>query len=212
MGTILDTPKVNYPINSIRFRNLVIFGEQGIGKTETVRAIIEKAVEYYGQENVHAIIAESGKLDWVLDYGLNNRKLVQILFIDNITLVENPESIYQRFFKIRHEWLGWTDRPYGYIITILGSHRFHGVPMEVRTNLNAVIIMNDTMNPYDHALIKRYVSDDGIKDLEELEHTRYKVPGNTGISLFKIRSGVLGLLNLGMAKKNYMERLLVPIG
>jgi hypothetical protein len=199
---------VDYEVNSIRFRNLVVFSGQGLGKTQLVRAMLEKVVEFYGEENVNGIF-DGGHIQWMLDYGLDKR-VVQFLFCDDLTMVEVPKEELRKWFQIRHHWKRVSGRDTGYIISVLACHRFYSLERALRGNIDCVIARNDTIDPYDHGVLKRFIGDGGIEDLKEIELMREEDPTYMSYSIFNNRFSK-GILNLPMAKKDYFTELGVPL-
>ena len=201
---ITRVPKVNYEINAIKFKAGAIYGTMGSGKTEIIRSMTEKAVKKYGKENVNCV--ECGTIDNLVTSSLDD-KLVQILTVDDITLQRIEKESVNQFFKLRHIWKDQIDRNYGYILAILGTHRFHGIqPPELRTNLDMIIFKNSATSPFDRSIVKKYVTEDGIILLETLEKLRDDNPMFMNQSVFWTR-GKVGSLILPMAEDNYIRKL-----
>ena len=206
---ILSIPQADYDFNAIRFRNLVIFGSMGSGKSELTRSMLEKVVEFYGEENVNGVYTDTGRIGWMLKYGLDER-LVQFLLCDDLTLCPISKEELREWFKIRHHWKRLTGRNTGYVISVLTCHRLFGVPIELRTNADCIIVRNDTLNPYDHSILRRFIGKEGIEDLNEIELKREEDPSHMSYSIFNNRFSK-GILNIPMGKVNYLKELGVPI-
>lgn len=201
-------PMVDYDINSIIMQVVELYGKQGSGKTEFVRRTTELAVEKYGIENVNCVFSNHGSLHYLQRYALDD-KMIQILFCDNLTLKKVSKQALADFFEIRHIWKARTGRSIGYILVFLGVHRFHGSPVELRTNLDALVCKNSPSSPFDFNVIKKFISANGVKDMEMLERERKNDPSLKRFSVFW-RKGERGLLSLRMAKCNYMEEVCIP--
>ena len=163
-------PKV-YPRNAIIFKNILLFGFQGEGKTAVANAIAYKFKRYYGEENVNATMSENGNLDIILRQGFDDR-LVNVVFVDNLTMRKIDNSTLADYFMCRHLVSRRFDRYNGYIFSILSLHRFFSIPTELRTNMDGIIIRNSSMNPYDRSFLKRLIGEEGLEILEELEAKR----------------------------------------
>jgi len=209
LETIVNTPKKNYPMNSIDFRNIVLFGTPASGKTETARAIVEEAVKIYGKENVNATKCKSGELQGLLELGLN-KKLIQILFADDIMLEKPDRYLMARFFSIRHTWLELTKRNYGLIVGILATHRFHNIFTALRTVFDALICREAPDNKYDRISIENYIGKEAVKYLEGMKRKRRKNKELMRYSVFYSDHQV-GILDTPLAECNYLDDLTYPI-
>jgi len=201
MKEIMTIPSTKYHVNSILFKSVLIYGHQGAGKTEMVRAFTEEAVKRYGQENVNAKWVSKGKyLSSLMDLGLDN-KLVQILFCDNATLSRIPNDVLEEYFSIRHKWYEKTQRPYGYILSFISAHRFHGVNLSLRTDNDVIIAMNAPSNPYDRNVIRKYIGSFGIQKLDEWDRKNMK-----GNAVCWTRTDI-EMIQVPMASTNYLEEI-----
>jgi GTPase SAR1 family protein len=208
---ITNVPERSYDMNHIISRNIVVYGSMGIGKTELVRALVEKAVERYGEDNVDALVSEDGDLEEAI-YSLCT-KLVQIIFLDNFTLKEIPKASVREYFKIRHIWLDFLKRVYpekprnyGYILSIFGLHRYHSTIPEFRTNIDAIIAKSSTINPYDRNVLRGLIGEEGLQDLEYIDRYAIEDPSLKSISVFSTKHA-RGLLIMPLAKKNYLQAI-----
>jgi len=200
---IMYTPRTNYLTNNIIHKNVVVYGKPGSGKTETIRAIAERAVAKYGPDNVNASMVYNGELELLLEYGLDDR-LIQLLFADNVTLVKPRKVDIQNFFKIRHYFRMLTGKNNGLIITFLAAHRFYGIDISLRTNFDLLIARNSPTNPWDYNIMKRFLGEEGISLMEVLEEERETRRNLYKYSVFysKRRRGVL---ELPLAQVNYLR-------
>jgi len=205
MSLIKYTPETEYETNNVIYKNVILYGKQFSGKTETVRAIVEKAIEKYGMENVNACVVQSGELELLIELGLN-KKPIQLLFCDNLTLVKPPKQVIQNFFKIRHYYRMLTGNNNGLIITFLAAHRFHGIHIALRTDFDFLIARNSPTNPWDYNIMKRFIGEEGISIMEVLEEERFTKRDLFRFSVFYSRRK-RGILELPLARKNYLKLL-----
>jgi len=209
---ITYVPKTPYETNAIIFKSVLVYGRMGVGKTEVVRSFVEKAIKKYGKENVNAVYVNKGsQLPYLLQYGLND-KLVQIFFIDNATLSKIPNPIMEEYFFLRHRWYELTRRPYGYILSFIAGHRFHGVNTCLRTDNDCYIWLNSPTNPFDKSIVKGYIGNSGIARLESYERERNKRLNSKyrQYSVYNAR-GEVGLHISKLAKENYMKEVGIPM-
>lgn len=200
--TITRIPKVNYDINAVKCKVGIVYSAMGTGKTELMRSIVEQAVIKYGLDNVNARSCSS--IGDLVYNSLDNR-LVQILIADDITLSKTKPEVITDFFKIRHLWKQQSKRPFGYILCMLGSHRFHGVqPPELRTSLDYIIFKSSCTSPFDRHIVKLYLGAEGFKTLRKIEKYREKDLNLMSYSMFWARERI-GLANIPMAKENYVK-------
>lgn len=198
---IMTIPQTDYVINSIIFKSVLLYGHQGAGKTELVRALTEEAIKRYGKENVNAKwVMKGAYLPALMDLALDN-KLIQILFTDNATLSKIPDSIMEEYFAIRHKWYERTKRPYGYILSFVAAHRFHGVNLSLRTDNDVIIAINAPSNPYDRSVIKKYMGEYGIQNLDTWEKNGIK-----GNAVCWSRTNI-ETIQLPLATTNYLDEI-----
>jgi len=198
-------PETKYRTNAIKHKRVILFSAQGSGKTELVRSIAEEAVRIYGRRNVNPVMIK-GDLMSILSTGLN-RKLVQLVFVDDFTIDETPTLALKAYFNIRHLWSKMINRNYGLIVTIFAQHRFHSSSKEIRSTADVVIIRDDSLNPFDHSLIKRFIGEAGLSDLHLIQEYRDLYPVLKNYSIFRTRTGRVGLIYFPMAKENYLRRV-----
>jgi len=210
LSKILYKPKTNYDnvMNHIKCKVILLYGKQASGKTECVRSIVEQAVKYYGIDYVNASVVEEGELGVLITYGLN-KKLINILFCDNITLAKLSNNTIKEFFKIRHFWKSKTNRNYGYILAILASHRIHATPLELRTNLDAIIFRNAPTNPWDRQIVRRFIGEEALDYLINLDYSRENVNDLYKLSIVNFKN-TTGILVLPLATNNYLNGVSIP--
>jgi len=201
------SPDVSYETNNIIFQFLLQYGKIGSGKTETGRAIVEKAVEFYGEENVNAVISDS--LMELIRYGLDS-KPVQILIYDDATLEDLRSNTLRELFKIRQTYARVSESLNGYVLAIVNTHRFHGLKVNLRTNIDLAIWRSLPSDPYDISVVKRFIGSDGLETLQVIEENRLQDIKWNKVSIFTTRLEK-GLLVLSLAKKDYIRRLERPV-
>ncbi|MEM2260816.1 MAG: hypothetical protein QXK24_00045 [Ignisphaera sp.] len=202
---ILRKPRVNYETNNIIFKNYIIYGFQGVGKTSTVNYLAGKAIQKYGRNNVNAVVSEDGDLELLMHYGLQP-KLVNILFSDNITLRRIDRSTLMDYFKIRHLFYKRFERTNGYILSIMALHRFHSIPVELRTTIDGIIFKDSSLNPYDRSIIKKFVGQEYLQLLDNLHRAREKKPSLKRLAIF-VSKDLSGIISIPLARNNYLKEI-----
>jgi len=203
---ILYTPKVSYDTNNILFSSGVVYGSIGSGKSELFRSITEKAVKKYGIENVNSSLTYKN-LRKLIRFG-TKETLINLLMCDDITLSKIKEEILQEYFFIRHYHKKVFNVNNGYILSILGVHRFHGIKNpELRTNLDFLIVKSLPTNPYDYSILKKFIGKEGIKTLTIIEEKIKENIENKRFSLYWLKNGKIGILELPLATHNYINIL-----
>jgi len=195
-------PKVKYKSNNIIFRNLLIFGGQGAGKTTTVNYIAYQARKKY-RSLVNARISEDGDLEALMEYGLRPT-LVNILFSDNLTLRPLKKKTLMEYFRIRHLFKERFNLNNGYILSIMGVHRIHNIPVELRTNIDGIIIKDSSINPYDRSILKRFIGEASLNILDLIARGRDERPELRDYSFF-VGRGISGLLSFPLVKENFLR-------
>jgi hypothetical protein len=200
------TSDTSYQTNEIMLRALMVYGGQSSGKTETVRKIGEMAVKKYGEENVSVFFSEGGDIDALMD-SLDN-KLVNIVFADNLTLVKLKDETVLKYMRARNIWAEKFNRRTGLFIGIIGTHNFttSASSKPLRTNLDAVIWKTAPMNLYDRSVARRFISEEAVQVLEDLDDKKLKDRSLKGISVYNIKTHV-GYLITPLAKKNYLQKI-----
>jgi len=60
------------------------------------------------------------------------KESVQEIVVEDLTLAEDPQEAYQRFFRIGHVTEEKTGPRNGLVVTVLVVHRFYALPKELR--------------------------------------------------------------------------------
>jgi len=198
-------PKVRYATNNVQFRNIILFGFQGSGKTETARGIAYEVVRFYGKRNVNCAYSESGDIEAILKYGLENR-LVNVLFLDNLTLRKISKESLRNYFRCRHLLEEKYGRRNGYILSLISLHRFWSIPTELRCNMNALLVKDSSLNPYDRQFLRKLYGDEILEFLDKLEILRVYHPELMEYSMFYSKFA-RGVVRIPMARKNYLREV-----
>ena len=198
-------PKVDYDVNSVIFKNIVIYGFQGAGKTTAVNTIASRAVRKYGAENVNAVVSEDGDLELLLHFGLKP-VLVNILFSDNLTLRRLERETLMDYFKVRHLYKKKFGLSNGYILSILALHRFHSIPVELRTTIDGILCLDSTMNPYDRSILKKFLGQEYLSFLDVMYSLKAKQPKLKKYAVF-VSKDIKGLVSLPMARREYLKSI-----
>lgn len=186
----------------IMFKSIVIFGYPGSGKTNCANWIAREAVKYYGIDNVNAKRVERGQFEWIIRFGVEP-KLVNILFVDNATLAEVCKSSIVSYFNIRHHpSLSSLDK--GYVLSIIAVHRFHGCPLEIRTIMDGLIVLDSTLNPYDRNMLQKFCGTDVLSYFDSIADVKHKLTKYKGIAYYKSKN-VDGFLKIPFIRGEYIK-------
>ena len=191
--------KVESPI---LFKSLVIFGVPGSGKTSIANYIAREATKYYGINNVNARYVSNGEIGFLIRFGIE-KKLVNILFIDNLTLVKVRPETLQSYFKIRHHHV-LEGLEKGYVLSIVAIHRFHSSPLEVRTIMDGLIVLDSTMNPYDRTVLNNFVGSEVVNYFDSLASRKQEDPELKSLAYYKSKS-IEGWIKIPLVKQKYMK-------
>ncbi|SRR6266566_74942 len=141
--------------NAIEYRNIMLLGAQGSGKTTTAQALAWALGQKYGITNTVFAIQIAG-IDRLLSIPTKIPGRCWILAAEDITLARIPKNDINQFFQVRHLIERFTGLREGMAVTILNSHTFHGLDKNLRDTFNALIIKSVPTNPYDRGILKRY--------------------------------------------------------
>lgn len=154
---------------SIVHKHILIVGKQGSGKTTTLLNLIAYAVEKYANELVviNGSFSSLNRFDTIKRVLAETKKHVALIFFDDFTLDEMNKKDLKQFFKIRHLYRKATKNGYGLVVTVIITHRFHGIKYpELRNNADLIIFKSGVTNPYDMNLIKGYIGEENFERLQ----------------------------------------------
>ena len=210
---ISKDPKIDYKANHILFRSGIIYGKIGSGKTTTVLSLFNRAVRKYGVDRCNVVIKDEGSLQDLVD--CMDGRAVQLLFLDDFTLQDIDEDEIRGFYRIRHLWSEAYNRNTGLIVAFFGTHRFHGLSLEIRTNADILIARSVPLNPYDRGELKRILGDEAIEYLEALE-SKVNLKHNRSMMKYSVVKFLdrVGVLNTALPRKllfSFRNRFSIPI-
>jgi len=201
---LMEKPNTDYITNNIKRCQVLIFGAEGTGKTRLVDYLTEIALKKYGNDNVSAYVSDD--IDILMEKGIEDR-LINILFIDDITRKEIRKESIMNYFRLRHKVFNRFKRSQGLVLSILGIHRFHGTIPDIRTNLDVLILRSAPLNPYDRSVIRRFVTDEGIKLLNEWDIQRRKGLNKYWNYSMVYMRGQIGIFKSKLPSKLYLTEL-----
>jgi hypothetical protein len=175
-------PNISYA-NNTYYYNILLSGDMRSGKSTMANAIAAYAINKYGEENVNAIYDNKGSLENILVNGLQD-KPVNVLFCDNATMVKQDKDVLRQYFTMRDIYRENFGKSNGLIINMLSLHRYHGVPIELRSNVDAIIFRDSSLNPYDKNLIKKFIDDFMLEQL--LKQLTLEKEDNENLKSFNI--------------------------
>jgi len=191
--------------NPVKHRKLIIYGDQGEGKSILIRSLVNEAIIKYGEDKINAVSSKNlTALEDLMLYGFDN-KLIQIQVAEDITLEDISKETLRQYFRIRHIWKEQLKVDNGLIVSIFSLHRFHGGNKEIRSTAHSVVIRDDSLNPYDHSVIKNFVKEPGLEDLHLLEEYRESYPELKNYSIFSTRTKKVGLIFFPPIVKNNIK-------
>ena len=141
--------------NAIEYRNVILLGAQGSGKTTTAQALAWILGRKYGMSNVVFAMQVAG-IDRLLDVPTRTPGRCWLLCAEDITLAKIPREQINQFFQVRHLIQQYTGLREGMCVTIFNSHTFHGLEKNLRDTFDVLIIKSVPTNPYDRSILKRY--------------------------------------------------------
>ncbi len=141
--------------NAIEYRNVMILGSQGSGKTTLARVLALTLAHRYGNGNVLFALQVGGVRE-LLGYATRQPSKVWILVGEDLTLARIPKQELAQFFQVRHLIQQNTGLNQGLAITVFNSHTFHGIDKNLRDTFDMLILKSVPTNPYDRSILKRY--------------------------------------------------------
>lgn len=180
----------------------MVCGSQASGKTELFKTMVGCANERYGSENVNAMISKENPAGMMQSH--MSGQLIQMICVDDATNAfskKNKDGLRQinTFFKVRHiaQKAGMTR---GLIIVFFLTHRFHGIPLEFRTESFYIVFKSLPTNPYDRNVVEKYVGGNGIDDLRGISLRKEVDLSMNRFSICYSYDGGVGLMALELKK------------
>jgi len=153
-------------LNTILYRNVIVYGAQGKGKTSFTNWLALKAKERYSEERVHVARQHSG-LRILLRLGIAPRKPIQILIADDLSLVRISDYDLRNFYRLRH-LLRDKGIKIGLGMTVLVIHDFFVIPRHLRSYFDALVFCSPPTNRYDRSFAKSYMGEEALDFLTYL--------------------------------------------
>ena len=161
---------ITRPIVTVEYIAFLLAGRQGSGKTTFIAWAAEKIREHYGDENCNIIGNKYGDLDVLMDH--IDAKPVQVLVCDD-AYGSLPKDLNRKFTRIRHvfeERLKEAGQPLkGVIYAFYAVQDYFQLEPRIRRTVNGTIFKSSVLNPYDKALFKRILEEEGFNKLEEID-------------------------------------------
>jgi len=152
--------------NSIEYRNILVIGDQGSGKTTLDEALAYAlALRYHAPMKTCMAIQMAG-IDALLDVAARNNASAYMLVGSDLTLAKIPKEQINRFFQVRHFIHDGAHVDRAIVVTSLESHTLFGIDKNLRTTFSMLFVKSIPTNPYDRSLLKRYVDPELLNAFE----------------------------------------------
>lgn len=152
--------------NSIEYRNILVIGDQGSGKTTIDESLAYAlALRYHAPLKVCMAIQTAG-IDVLIDVASRNAASAYFLCGADLTLAKIPKDQVNRFFQVRHVIQDGTGVRRAIVVTSLESHTLFGIEKNLRTTFTMMFVKSIPTNPYDRSLLKRYIDPDLLNGFE----------------------------------------------
>lgn len=116
---------------------------------------------------------------------------------DNTTLVKQDKDVLMRYFRLRNIFSEEWNIRNGYILSILSLHRFHAIPIELRSCIDGLIIRDISLNPYDKVVLESFIDDNELYAfIKECSDTRISKDRLMNYSIFigRTMKGIVEIL------------------
>lgn len=163
------------------WNNIFIYGAIGTGKTELSYSLCKLAEERYKQLDVWMCY----DLQEVLMATERSSKPFNIYILDDCTDIRPSKEDLHDFFRLRHIYSRSSGRRSGYLITILGFHRFWNIPIELRSSFNFLFLKSIPTNEFDKRFIERMFGKRLINEFSGLVSGRLYRPEVNSYTLFR---------------------------
>jgi hypothetical protein len=176
--------------NAIEQRHIIVYGRQGVGKTNSANWIIQQArIRYPHQVNVQVAPGENFRS--LLTSSNWTNQPVQILVVEDLTNVKLKDEELRDFFRIRHIMAQRTGLMEGLCVVIFTCHRFHDTPILFRSDYDGLIVLSAPTNDWDFQFIERKITPDGVKLLDKAEANNQR-----GFAIVTYRRSLVGYIQL----------------
>lgn len=194
--------------NAIIQKHLLLYAKQGQGKTETANWLVAEAIRRYGKPNVSSFSVKGENFRHLLSYGFSDVP-INILVAEDITDVQMRKEEVRDFFRIRHVMRERTGRQNGYVLVIFTGHRFHDIPVALRTDVDFILFRESPSNDYDYHFVRSFIGDYGLRLLSQLEPLRDLEPRYKGFAFLTAKRRRIGLIYAPKEKTFHIGRLVV---
>lgn len=160
--------------NAIEERHVIVYGRQGVGKSNCARWLVQQAKSRYGEQEVNERFASGENFRSLIDNPDWGRQYIQILIVEDLTMVKLRVEDISDFFRIRHVMKKRTGSSYGLCLVIFTCHRYHSIPNEFRSAYDGFIALSAPIDPYDKRFIENIITPDGVAMLNSAEADRQR--------------------------------------
>jgi hypothetical protein len=165
----LRKPKYGFQ-NAIEYRNILVIGDQGSGKTTIDQALAWALAQRYANARYYCAI-EQGGIAGLLNDCLRYTADAYMLVGADLTLAKIPKPVVQAWFEVRNLIQQATGVQRGLVVTSLESHTLFGVEKNLRTSTAMMFLKSVPTNPYDRSLLKRYFDPKLLEQFERVRET-----------------------------------------
>lgn len=151
--------------NSIEYRNLLVIGDQGSGKSTLTEALAYGLGLKYWNHPICAAKERAG-LGALIAKSSYLRAEAYFLIGADLTLARIPRNHINAFFHIRHLIKQNSGISKGIVITGLETHTLFGIDKNLRASFSMFVKTVPT-NPYDRGILRRYVDSQLLSDFEQ---------------------------------------------
>lgn len=151
-----DPKKIDPEDPPIIFRNVIILGGQGDGKSTLSKILVKLKENNYGPKHVHAIRHERDITGMINNgFSSDKKKYIQVFVANDFTFTNSKIEDLQEFTKIRHKMVDQAGIVQGLACCILNQHYLTGKGSHVAYR-NIVDFMF-VLNPSDHKFTRKNV-------------------------------------------------------
>lgn len=190
--------------NAIIQKHVLLYAKQGQGKTETANFLVGEAIRRYGVQNVSHASTRGENFRFLISRGFWDTP-VNVLILEDITDVKLTSDDMRDFFRIRHKMRELTGRQNGYVLMLITGHRFHDIPLPLRTDVDFVLFKESPTNDYDYHVVKRFVGEHGIRLLSDLESKREVNPAYKGFAYLTAKRRRIGMVYTPKESMTYLK-------